>query len=524
MGKSRLVAEIRGRPDSAPVRWLEVRTLSFGREIAYWPFLEALRGLCGILDDDGEPESLAKLEAQVRPLFGDDSAEVLPYLATLLGLEVTGEPAERVRYLDGGAMGQQILLSVRRLFERLAREGPVALVIEDLHSIDESSTQLIEHLLPLVREVPLLIVCVSRPDGEGPLGAPARAVRVLIRGASPRSPFLPLTREESGELLEGLVGPRTVTAAEADRLLERAEGNPFFLEEIVRWRTAEGADAVALPETVEGVILARIDRLEEDVNEVLKVASVVGRSFLRRVLEAIVAAGIELDAEFGELLRIELIRERQRLPELEYLFTHALVQEATYGSILRQRRLELNRRVGECIERLFPERLDEFYGLLAHHYGQAEDWPKAHEYLLKAADEAGRIAANAEALGYYRRALETHAPGLRRSLGARRAGGARARDGRGVTAVSAGTRRRESTCTVPSICSARATRNPSGGWAGRSSGSFARQMLGRPFAGRRRDRSSGPADSRALWCVPGALLDRPPRPILGASPSTPSSC
>ena len=138
----------------------------------------------------------------MRPLFGDDSAEVLPYLASLLGLEVTGELAERVRYLDGAAMGAQILLSVRRLFERLARKGPVVLVIEDLHWIDESSTELIEHLLPLVREVPLLVVCVSRPDGEGPL----ERLRRFGEGADPESlteiALSPLTREESEELLQ----------------------------------------------------------------------------------------------------------------------------------------------------------------------------------------------------------------------------------------------------------------------------------------------------------------------------------
>ena len=289
------------------------------------------------------------------------------------------------------------------------------------------------------------------------------------------------------------MGPGVITDAESDRLLERAEGNPFFLEEIVRWRAAQGAEAMAVPETVEGVILARIDRLEEDVREVLKVASVVGRSFLRRVLEAIVAAGIELDAELGELLRIELIRERQRLPELEYIFKHALVQEATYGSILRQRRLELHRRVGECIERLFPERLDEFYGLLAHHYGQAEDWPKAHEYLLKAADEAGRIAAtprrSATTAGPSRPTPRSSAIAGSPSSGRRSSAGWARR-----CSASAGTRRPESTCTAPSICSARATRNPSGGWAGRSVRELARQMLGRPFARLRRGRSSGPPD------------------------------
>ena len=309
--------------------------------------------------------------------------------------------------------------------------------------------------------------------------------------------------------MHGLVGPGVITDAESDRLLERAEGNPFFLEEIVRWRAAQGAEAMAVPETVEGVILARIDRLEEDVKEVLKVASVVGRSFLRRVLEAIVAAGIELEQELGELLRIELIRERQRLPELEYLFTHALVQEATYGSILRQRRLELHRRVGECIERLFPERLDEFYGLLAHHYGQAEDWPKAHEYLLKAADEAGRIAANAEALGYYRRALETHAQVFGDRWEPVERGVARAQDGRGV--LPSRPARGCEGAPVPRPRSARRELPaiPAGGGPGVRPGARApgaRAAVRRPPPGPL-VRSGGLG---ALWCVRGALLDRPP--------------
>ena len=312
-------------------------------------------------------------------------------------------------------------------------------------------------------------------------------------------------------MLEELLGPGAMTAAEAERLLERAEGNPFFLEEIVRWRAVEGTQALAVPETVEGVILARIDRLEEDVKDVLKVASVVGRSFLRRVLEAIVAADVELDQELGELLRIELIRERQRLPELEYLFTHALVQEATYGSILRQRRLELHRRVGECIERLFADRLDEFYGLLAHHYGQAEDWAKAQEYLLKAADEAGRIAADAEALGYYRRALETHAqvfgdrwdPTERAAL-ERGMGEALVRLGRHEGA-------REHLSSCPRLARRELSTVPEGGAPGVCAGAHppGSGTTVRPSPPEPPARSCGRG---ALRCVPSARLDRlPPR-------------
>jgi class 3 adenylate cyclase/tetratricopeptide (TPR) repeat protein len=503
LGKSRLVAEVRGLPGSGSVRWLEGRTLSFGREIGYWPFRDALRRLCGIQEDEGDVESLAKLEVQVRRLFEDEATEVLPYLATLLGLEVTGELGERVRYLDGGAMGSQILLGVRRFFERLAKDGPVVLVIEDVHWIDESSTELIEHLLPLVDEVPLLLACVSRPDADGPV----ERLRTLARRDHPEAlteiALDPLSPQEGASLLEGLAGPEAVTAAEAERLLERAGGNPFFIEEIVRWRAAGAVDAVVIPETVQGVILARIDRLEEDVKEVLKVASVVGRSFLVRVLEAITTAGVDLDQELSQLRRLELIRERRRVPELEYVFKHALVQEATYGSILGRRRLELHRRVGECIERLFPDRLDEFYGLLAHHYGQAEDWAKAHGYLLKAAEEAGRIAADAEALGYYRRALETHAqvfgerwdPTERAAL-ERGMGEAFVRLGRHEEA-------REHLHRALALLGAGYPQSPRGVRRAFAR-ELGRQVLGRPLARGRRGRSPGPADEE-LYGVYRAL-------------------
>ena len=211
------------------------------------------------------------------------------------------------------------------------------------------------------------------------------------------------------------------------------------------------------------------------------------------------------------------------MPELEYLFKHALVQEATYGSILRQRRLELHRRVGECIERLFPERLDEFYGLLAHHYGQAEDWPKAHEYLLKAADEAGRIAADAEALGYYRRALETHAQvfgdrwepveraALERGMGEAFFRLGRHEEARGAPVPRPRSARRE----LPAV--------PAGGEPGvRSASSRARCSGGRspppPATARpvRRTGSSVACTERSAGSTSS--------PILSASASIPSSC
>jgi len=421
VGKSRLVAEARRADAARGVDWLEGRTLSFGREMSYWPFLEILRRWCAIADDDGEPESWAKLAGRVGELFGADAPQVLPYLATLMALPVRGELAERVRYLDSRAIGTQVTLSTHRLVERLAARRPLVLVFEDLHWADASSLELLEHLLPLTGRVPLLVIGLSRPGEEDAL--PRLRRRVAGAAEQPTEIRLDsLAADESSLLLQHLVGRGALDARTSALLVDRAEGNPFFLEELVRSLIATGAlardaqgrlrptpalEREAIPETVQGVIMARFDRLEDELKEVLRVAAVVGRVFLQRVLEAISDAPAGLERELDELTQLELIRQRRRLPELEYIFKHVLVQEATYQSILAQRRRELHGQVGACIERLFPERLEEFYGLLAHHYAEAEDWEKTRRYLRLAGDEAGRIAADQEALAYYRRALES---------------------------------------------------------------------------------------------------------------------
>jgi tetratricopeptide (TPR) repeat protein len=204
-------------------------------------------------------------------------------------------------------------------------------------------------------------------------------------------------------------------------ILAKAEGNPFYMEEVIRaliamgalvrdkatggWRSAARVEEITVPDTIQGVIMARVDRLDEDLKQVLKLASVIGRSFFYRVLRAISEAERELDRHLAELQHVEFIRERRRIPELEFIFKHALVQETTYDSILVDRRRQLHRQVGECVEALFPDRLEDFYGLLAYHYARAEDPRKAHEYLLKAGDQAGKVAADAEALPHYRQAL-----------------------------------------------------------------------------------------------------------------------
>ena len=175
-----------------------------------------------------------------------------------------------------------------------------------------------------------------------------------------------------------------------------------------RWRVTRDDDRIRLPDTLHDVISARIDRLDAEAKELLKVASVIGRRFLHRILSAASDAGDRLGICLRQIEELELIREKRRVPELEYFFRHALVHEATYATLLTSRRRALHRRVGDCIERLFADRLEDFLGVLAYHFAQAEAWEKAQEYLLKAGDQAARVAADAEALDHYQNAIDAY--------------------------------------------------------------------------------------------------------------------
>jgi class 3 adenylate cyclase/tetratricopeptide (TPR) repeat protein len=427
LGKTRLVADAKSFAvsNSPNVFWLEGQTLSFGQTISYYPFQQILRGWAGIREDDAEAEAWSKLEQRVHDLFGEETIDYLPYLASMLALEVKGEYVERVKYLDGDAMGKQVFLTSRRFFDRLARTQPTVLVFEDLHWMDESSTLLLEHLVPLTETAPLLIVGLSRPERD----TPAASVRELCaRDYAARYTEIrlaPLSDSDSAQLIQNILDVENLPARLRELIVEKAEGNPFYLEEVIRtlidtgaithdsssgrWRATAQIESVHIPDTIQGVVMARVDRLDEEVKQVLRMASVIGRSFFYRVLKAIAEAGQQVDEDLTELQAAELIREKQHLPELEYMFKHALAQEATYESILLQKRRELHARVARATEQLFAGRLEEFYGLLAYHYARAEVWAKAQEYLLKAADQAGQLAGDVEALNLYEQALKAYA-------------------------------------------------------------------------------------------------------------------
>lgn len=415
LGKSRLLLKAQRR--ASGVLWLEGRSLSISRAVGYWPFLEMLRIWAKLSQEDDERSAYVKLRDAVGAALGSETDSVLPYLATLLDLPVPDELVGRIRYLDAEATGRQVFRSFRLVIEAIARERPLVLVLEDWHWADTSSVALARHLVPLVTLVPLLLCFTARPDSAAP-GDQIRADLAAVPGHR-EVELAPLAPQESDELVRNLLGLERLPAQLRGLVLRQAEGNPFYVEEIVQalidmgaiaqvdggWQVTARVDHVTIPDSIEGVIVARVDRLQGEVKEILRIAAVVGRSFLYRILSSMAEAQRELDRHLGTLQHLELIREKARLPDLEYIFKHALVQEAVYEGISLRRRRDLHRQVAGSVETLFRERLEEFYGLLAYHYARAEDWTKAQDYLFKAAERAERVAADAEALEHYRSAL-----------------------------------------------------------------------------------------------------------------------
>jgi class 3 adenylate cyclase/tetratricopeptide (TPR) repeat protein len=425
VGKSRLLAAARRSPPAGRVHWLQGHTMWFGQTISYWPFLEMLREATGITETDAATSSWDKLAEWANALLGPEAEDLLAYLGALLAIELPHPHAARVRDLTGESLGPQVFRAMRKLVSALAIDRPTVLAVEDVQWLDQSSRGLLQHLLPITSELPLLVLVTERSDPD----TLATELFTVARKTCPERvselTVAPMNVEDSTRLIEQLLETDNIQTGARELIHRRAEGNPFFVEEVVHalieqkalvrdpatasWKLAGSVADVAVPDTVQGVLLARLDRLEPDVREVLRVASVIGRTFYRRLLGAMADADGTVDVHLEELEWLDLIRKRHHLPEPEYAFKHALTQEATYGGILLRRRRELHRLAGQAIEALFADRLEEFYSLLAYHFGQGELWAKAHEYLLKAGDQAAKLAADTEALTHYERALEVHA-------------------------------------------------------------------------------------------------------------------
>jgi predicted ATPase len=417
IGKTRVKAEVRDS-HSEGVRWLEGRCQSYAQNTSYSLIVQILRSALGLRAAETPAIARTKLRVALRALAGERAEQVLGALAHLLGVDLgPGAPAVPP---DPRTLQSQIVLATRAILEGLAQRGPLVAAIEDLHWADAASVELLPVLLELTDFQPLMVLVTSRPETEGNAWTFRLHAERDYGHRLSEVRLAPLGAADSERLADNLLRVSELPDAIRRRILERAEGNPFFLEELIRalieqgvlrrdgerWVVAENPERWPLPTTLRGLLAARIDRLPAPAKAVVQRAAVIGRFFEYRTLRALDDEPGELDRALPHLLRAELIREWARLPERQYVFKHALTQEAAYASIVAERRKALHARVAGHLEEAPGQDSAEHAAVLARHWDHAENWERAPHYTVGAAKRAHALYARPEARAHYRRALE----------------------------------------------------------------------------------------------------------------------
>ena len=407
VGKSRLLLEFINQLSRGEYTYFEGSCLHYGSDMAYLPIIEILRSYFEIKEGDQEIVIKNKLDEKIRQL--DQRLDgTLPAFQELLSVKVDDE---KYLQLDPARKKIRIFEAIRDLFLRESEQKPLVLAIEDLHWIDKTSEECISYLMDWLANTRILLILLYRLEYTHQWGSKSYYTKVGLTQ---------LGTVSSSQLVQAILEGVEVVPELRELVLGRSGGNPLFVEELTHSLLENGTiqkkdhqyvltrntSDIYVPDTIQGIIAARIDRIEESLKRVMQVASVIGREFAFRILQTIMGMREELKSHLLNLQGLEFISEKRLFPELEYIFKHALIQEVAYNSLLQKRRKEIHENIGKAIEDLYPDRLEEFYELLAYHYGRAEIRHKAIHYLTRAADRAKAIYANEEAIAFYRKAIE----------------------------------------------------------------------------------------------------------------------
>jgi class 3 adenylate cyclase/tetratricopeptide (TPR) repeat protein len=414
LGKTRLVAELRESYKDQGLLFLEGRSRSIGQSLSFHPFSDLLRDWAGIAEHDGGTLALQKLENALADLLGDDAPKVAPFVARLMGVHLSEEAARQVEGIKGEGLEKLMLASVRQILSAISSRQPCVLIFEDLHWSDASSIRLLEQLLALVEECPILFLLAARWNHPDTTQQVLGTIEAKYAHRHKLLCLEPLGEEAARQLVDNLCSDSDIPGTIRSLICERALGNPFYAGEVIHGlidegvlryegdslRATEKIRSVSIPATIREVIMSRVDRLEPRVRTLLQTLAVSGRSSPAQVVEKLASEPDHLSRDLEHLLSVELLDHQGDA----YAFKHALTHQATYESILGARREQLHQRVAEVIEDNFKDKLPAANAMLAYHFSMAKDLEAAEEYLFEAGDEAARSAASDEALYFFQEA------------------------------------------------------------------------------------------------------------------------
>lgn len=422
LGKSRLLDEARKLwlLDNPAYTWELVQGSPYDTARPYGLFQKYARDMFGIHLDD-PPEVIHQ---KVEVGFGDAPSEMVQLC------KVTMERVIAAKDLHDGSSfrADEVRDDLYHITEHAWRNAalvPTVCVFDDIHWADQASINLLTHVYKVTEERPLLFICAFRPERQSPGWQAKLKAETEYPHRYTEIALAPLDAQRTDSLVSALLNIADLPKDLRALIIRKTEGNPYFVEEIVRtlieqgivyqtddglrWKASTKVEDIAIPDTLHALLVARIDRLDAEARDTLQLASVIGRSFYLRILKAISDSAMALDKQLASLQKVELVREAARKPELEYIFKHELARDAAYNTILVRRRRELHRQVGEAMELLFRETPEDNAHRLAQHFALAGDAAKAYRYYVMAGEVAVSVSATAEAIDHFSRALDVAA-------------------------------------------------------------------------------------------------------------------
>ena len=401
-GKSRLLYEFRKAVASEDVTFLEGKCLSYSKGIAYHPVIDILKSNFDIHEGEGDQEVREKVKKGLS-LIGLDEASTLPYFLELLSVKESG--IDQIS-MSPEAKKDRISEAIKRIVLKGSEVRPLIIAFEDLHWIDKSSEDVVRIHLESIPGSRVLLIFTYRPEFVHTWGARSYHNQLTLHRLSNR---------ESLEMVAHILGTKEIEKALEELILEKAEGVPFFIEEFIKslkdlkiidrkdnaYRLAKDIQQLAIPSTIQDVIMARVDSLPKEAKEVLQTGSAIEREFSYPLINRVTRLSEkELLSYLSILKHSELLHERGIYPESTYVFKHALTREVVYDSILTKKKKALHGEIGNAIEELYKGNLSEHYEVLAEHYFLNENYLKAAEYSKLASRKAEKTASLNDAITY----------------------------------------------------------------------------------------------------------------------------
>jgi class 3 adenylate cyclase/tetratricopeptide (TPR) repeat protein len=402
VGKSRLLYEFRKAVANEDATFLEGKCLSFSRGVAYHPVTDILKANFDVLESDGDAEIKEKVKRGLK-ILGLDEASTLPYFLELLSVKDSG--IDKIMMSPEGKK-DQITEALKRIVLKGSEIRPLITAFEDLHWVDKSSEEVIKYVLESIPGARVLLIFTYRPEFVHTWGAKSYHNQMTLSRLSNR---------ESVAMVSHLLDTQDVDRNLEELILEKTEGVPFFIEEFLRslkelkiiekenkkYRLTKHVQDVAIPSTIQDVIMARVDSLPEGAKELLQTGSVIEREFSYELIKRVTnISQEELLSHLSVLKDSELLYERGIYPQSTYIFKHALTQQVAYESILTKKKKQLHEKIGNAIEKLFKDNIDKYYGVLGEHYITSENYQKGAEFSHLAAKKAIKTGLNKEGIEF----------------------------------------------------------------------------------------------------------------------------